>query len=329
MAADERRTYTPGGPILRAFHRSPAFVRGIRGPIGSGKSTGCVLEMLRKAKAQEPGKDGKRRTRWAVIRNSYPELKTTTIRTWNEWVPRHYGKMVMDSPIRHHIQDGDLDMEVLFLALDKEDDVRKLLSLELTGAWVNEAREVSKTLVDALTQGEQFVNFSPQMRFQRQEVLIAHSLTLGGIGMDLGPIETDVAQLQHPSHLGQHQHLDEQILEFGQEGFAKGGQGIMIGVQVAGDKAKGDGLVGGAFNLARTEHAGSVAVEQQGEQDFGRVGRPTARCIARIDGRQVEVRNRVDHEARQVARREAVAQSHGHVQRRVVVSGFECSFHTS
>ena len=58
MAVDEQRTYAPGGPVLRAFHRSPAFVRGIRGPIGSGKSTACVMEILRKAKAQEIGKDG-------------------------------------------------------------------------------------------------------------------------------------------------------------------------------------------------------------------------------------------------------------------------------
>jgi hypothetical protein len=180
MAVDEQRTYAPGGPVLRAFHRSPAFVRGIRGPIGSGKSTACVMEILRKAKAQEKGKDGKRRTRWAVIRNSYPELKTTTIRTWNEWVPRHYGKMVMDSPIRHHIQDGDLDMEVLFLALDKDDDVRKLLSLELTGAWVNEAREVQKPLIDALTG-----------RVGRFPAMVAGGATWAGVIMDTNPPDTE------------------------------------------------------------------------------------------------------------------------------------------
>lgn len=151
MATDDRREYVPGGPILRAFHRSGAFVRGIRGPIGSGKSTACCIEILRRSQMQAPGRDGIRRTRWAVIRNSYPELKSTTIRTWREWCPAHYGRVVMDSPIIHHIKDGSLDMEVLFLALDKEDDVRKLLSLELTGAWINEAREVQKPLLDALT----------------------------------------------------------------------------------------------------------------------------------------------------------------------------------
>ncbi len=100
---------------------------------------------------QAPSPDGIRRTRFAVIRNSYPELKSTTIKTWNIWVPATYGRMNFDSPIVHHIKSGDIDCEVLFLALDKDEDVKKLLSLELTGAWINEAREVPKAILDALT----------------------------------------------------------------------------------------------------------------------------------------------------------------------------------
>lgn len=42
-------------------------------------------------------------------------------------------------------------MEVLFLALDRVEDARKLLSLELTAAWINECREVPKGILDALT----------------------------------------------------------------------------------------------------------------------------------------------------------------------------------
>lgn len=98
-----------------------------------------------------------RKTRWAVVRNSYPELKTTTIKTWGEWCPPQYGKLTWDSPITHHVKVGEqggqpgLDMEVLFLALDREEDQKKLLSLELTGAWFNEAREIPKAIIDAMT----------------------------------------------------------------------------------------------------------------------------------------------------------------------------------
>ena len=46
---------------------------------------------------------------------------------------------------------ADLDLEVIFLALDRPEDVKKLLSLELTGIWVNEAREIPKSIIDACT----------------------------------------------------------------------------------------------------------------------------------------------------------------------------------
>lgn len=145
------RTYNLAGPTIEAFHKSKAFVRGIMGPIGSGKSTACVIEIIARAQAQKPSGDGIRRTRWAIIRNSYPELRTTTVKTWGEWVPPEFGRITFDSPITHKIKTDKLDIEILFLALDKPDDQRKLLSLELTGAWINEAREVPKAVLDALT----------------------------------------------------------------------------------------------------------------------------------------------------------------------------------
>ena len=54
-------------------------------------------------------------------------------------------------PYTHHIKRNDLDLEVIFLALDRPEDVKKLLSLELTGIWINEAREIPKSIVDACT----------------------------------------------------------------------------------------------------------------------------------------------------------------------------------
>ena len=143
--------YKPPGPVARAFMKSDSFVRGIMGPFGSGKSTVCVFEILRRAKQQKPGPDGIRRSRWAIIRNTYPELKTTTIKTWLQWIPASFGRWVDAGPPMHHIKDGDLDLEVIFLALDRPDDIGKLLSMELTGAWVNEAREVPKAVIDGLT----------------------------------------------------------------------------------------------------------------------------------------------------------------------------------
>ena len=128
-----------------------SFVRGIMGPFGSGKSTVCVMEILRRSMMQRIGTDGKRRSRWAVVRNTYPELHTTTIKTWHQWVPPSLGRWVGSGPPTHHIQEGELDLEVIFVSLDRPDDIAKLLGMELTGSWVDEAREVPKAVIDGLT----------------------------------------------------------------------------------------------------------------------------------------------------------------------------------
>ena len=146
-------SYKPGGEVLKAFMKDNSFFRGLRGPVGSGKSVCCAVEIFRRALQQEPGRDGKRKTRWAIVRNSYPQLRTTTIKTWLDWFPEDvWGKMLWHPPpYTHHLKRGDVEMEVIFLALDRPEDVKKLLSLELTGVWINEAREIPKTIVDACT----------------------------------------------------------------------------------------------------------------------------------------------------------------------------------
>ncbi len=132
--------------------KDDSFFRGIRGPVGSGKSVGCCVEVFRRALEQKPNDDGVRKSRWAVIRNTNPQLRTTTIKTWLDWFPESdWGNFKWSVPYTHHIKVNDLDLEVIFLALDRPEDVKKLLSLELTGIWVNEAREIPKSIIDACT----------------------------------------------------------------------------------------------------------------------------------------------------------------------------------
>ena len=117
------------------------FFRGIRGPVGSGKSVGCCVEIFRRALEQKKDQNGKRKSRWAVIRNTNPQLRTTTIKTWRDWFPEdQYGKCHWSVPYTHWLKVGEVELEVLFLAIDRPEDVKKLLSLELTGVWINEAR---------------------------------------------------------------------------------------------------------------------------------------------------------------------------------------------
>lgn len=143
--------YTPPGPVAAAFHESNAFFRGIRGPVGSGKSSSCCVEIFSRACEQRVF-NGVRSSRWAVVRNTYPELKTTTIKTWMDWFPMT--QMKWDTPITgtvkiDNIGDGTaMHLEVIFLAMDRPDDIGKMKSLELTGIWFNEASEIQLAHVE-------------------------------------------------------------------------------------------------------------------------------------------------------------------------------------
>lgn len=134
---------------LSRFLDSDKFVRVIVGPVGSGKSSACVIEVLRRAVEQAPSPDGIRRTRFAVIRNTYPELRDTTAKTFEQWCPADLGKWNVQE-FSFTMKFRDVECEVLFRALDRPEDIKKLLSLELTGAYINELREIPKRIFDVL-----------------------------------------------------------------------------------------------------------------------------------------------------------------------------------
>lgn len=131
------------------FHLDDSFIRLLFGPVGCGKSVANCLEIFRRALQQEKAIDGIRYSRWAVCRNTYPELKSTTIRTWLDWFPEKiFGKIKYDSPITHVIRMGEINLEVLFLPLGCDDDLSKLKSLELTGIYFNELQFFSEFLFE-------------------------------------------------------------------------------------------------------------------------------------------------------------------------------------
>lgn len=120
------------------------------GPIGSGKSSAVCIRILLHALEQPRGPDGWRRSKWLVIRNTNPELELTTIPTWLSWFPEDvFGRFSWSPPYTHLVTLAaeQVEMEVIFAPLDRPDQVRKLLSLELTGGWVNEGREVPREIV--------------------------------------------------------------------------------------------------------------------------------------------------------------------------------------
>ena len=173
-------------PTIRRFSESRKFIRAIIGPFRSGKSVGSCMEIYRKACAQNPNSRKIRRTRWAVVRNTYPELRDTTIKTFCDWFEPAYFGHYRQSPTPDYnmvfpLPDGTtVECEVMFRALDRPDHVKNLLSLEVTGAYFNEVREIPRVIFDAM---EGRVNQFPAMK--------DGGATWGGMLCDTNPCDTD------------------------------------------------------------------------------------------------------------------------------------------
>jgi hypothetical protein len=125
----------------------------IRGPVGSGKSLGSMMRLWRHCCEQAPHPiTGLRTLRIAVVRNTYPDLEQSTVKTWLNLFPEEiYGRFYYSKPMVHPIRVLGLDVEVVFLALDKKEDVRKLRSTEWTIIYFNELQYIPKELFDEAT----------------------------------------------------------------------------------------------------------------------------------------------------------------------------------
>lgn len=127
------------------------FFRILCGPVGGGKTTGgIVFETVRRAIQMPKHPDGFRRSRFAIIRNTKPQLKDTTIKDFLKWFPPGEVGRWKESEATFYLEIGDVRSEILFRALDTPDDIQRVLSLQLTGAAVEECREIHPEIIDAL-----------------------------------------------------------------------------------------------------------------------------------------------------------------------------------
>jgi len=142
--------YTPS-LVCGNFMMDSARMRVLMGPVGSGKSVTSTFEVIRRATQQEPGQDGIRRTRAAVVRETARQLADTTIKTFLDWFPPGVCGQYMRTTKTYFFKVGDVECEVMFRALDDADDVANLNSLELTFAWFNECRDIHPDIIDAMS----------------------------------------------------------------------------------------------------------------------------------------------------------------------------------
>lgn len=140
------------GPIALDFHRDKeSRVKLLIGPFGTGKTSSAAYDQIMlQSKRVRKSPDGVRRSRFAVVRNTFPQLRDTTIKTVLDWFPPLFFGKYNITEKQYLIRIDNREIEILFRALDIEKDVRNLLSLELTGAWVDEAREINQSIFKGL-----------------------------------------------------------------------------------------------------------------------------------------------------------------------------------
>jgi hypothetical protein len=139
---------TPSGQLV-IDSKKP--VVGICGPVGSGKSTASMLALIKRA-SEQPLYNGVRRARVCLIRSTVPELRTTTIVTFLHIFPET--KMKYNFPINgllEFVNDAGepVSIEILFLPVATKEDTKRLRSLEITLAYINEANQVPQGVISA------------------------------------------------------------------------------------------------------------------------------------------------------------------------------------
>ena len=134
-----------------------APVKVFMGPVGGGKSTAALMELLRRSMSQTPF-EGVRRTKAIILRNTLQQLKSTVKPLIDQWLTTISGGgfgawRITDNVfhLRFKLPDGTtVDSEWWLMAADTPDDVRRLLSVEASFAWAEECREIDEEVFRGL-----------------------------------------------------------------------------------------------------------------------------------------------------------------------------------
>lgn len=137
-------------PSLAEYFTSDEFINLVVGPVGSTKTTTSIIKILREASRVAPCPDGIRRSRCVWVRNTVEQLLDTSIPDFLSWFPDGEAGHFQKTGKRFLLAIGDVECEVLFRGLDDANDVRRLLSLQLSFGVMDEFREIHQEIFEAL-----------------------------------------------------------------------------------------------------------------------------------------------------------------------------------
>lgn len=137
--------------FIKRYQPGELFYDWIVGPYGSGKTTGLFFKLAYMASLQEPSPDGIRYSRAIVVRNTMPQLRDTTLVSWDYWFKDGQAGKWVASENKFILRFSDIECEVIFRPLDTPADVARVLSLEVTFAILDEFREIPQPIVEGLS----------------------------------------------------------------------------------------------------------------------------------------------------------------------------------
>jgi hypothetical protein len=143
-------TYSPP-PSLAGYFTSDKFINLVTGPVGSAKTSASIMKIAYEASRVAPCKDGIRRSRAVVVRNTSQMLSDAFLPDFFQWYPEGLAGSFMRTERKFTLRFANVECEVLFRGLDGPDDVRRLLSLQLSFAIMDEFREIHADVFNAIT----------------------------------------------------------------------------------------------------------------------------------------------------------------------------------
>lgn len=172
--------WEPPGPIADAFYWSDADIVGIRGPVGSGKTTAHLRSRFRRAIMMPRSTiDGVRRYKVVIARETYRQLWSTTIPSWWEVMPKAMGKWAggRGDPVTHTLtfedEHGPIEFTAEFMAFGSSitEIEANIRGVQTTDLALEEADTVAIAVatkgigrIDRYPQKKHFAGYPPEFQ---------------------------------------------------------------------------------------------------------------------------------------------------------------------
>jgi hypothetical protein len=149
--------YIPPGPIASAFIADRSRRAVIVGPYGSGKTNAALLRLYMTGLEQNVSDDGVAYSRFIVTRLTRPQLVTAVVESFLRMFPEEHFGTFERAALRAQWRfrpagfNHDVDISWQFLALETDEDIGRLLGVEATGIFIDEARLIDPALLGKMT----------------------------------------------------------------------------------------------------------------------------------------------------------------------------------